>query len=74
VTLGSQVVDTSVGPIDESGLQLLISLVGFLVEREVNGDILAHLVLPDVAHIKLVDPVVSVGDGYIQVVADVKYV
>jgi hypothetical protein len=45
-------------------------------KRKMEGDMLAHFVVPDVAHdvahIKLVDPVVSVGDGYDQVVGRIK--
>lgn len=73
-SLWHRVVDTTVGPLDESGLDFLIGLVGFLVEQEVNGDILANLVLPDVAHIKLVQPAVRAMDGSVRVMADVKYV
>jgi LBP / BPI / CETP family, C-terminal domain len=73
-SLWHRVVESKVGPLDESGLQFLIELVGSLVEREVNSDILARLVLPDVAHIKLVDPQVETRNGSVRIFADVKYV
>jgi hypothetical protein len=62
------------GPFDEASLRpLLMRLVEALVDHEANDSILAKLVLPDLSHIKLVDPEIKLHTGFATVAADLDF-
>ncbi len=65
---------SDVGEVNQARLQLLFSLVGFLVQQEINDSVLKDgFPLPDIPHVQFVDPDLTFVQHAVKLAANVKY-
>lgn len=66
---------SDVGEVNEARLQLLFSLVAFLLQQEINESVLKDgFPLPDIPHVRFVDPDLTFVDYAVKLAANVQYV
>ena len=62
------------GEVNQARLQLLFSLVGFLVQQEINQSVLKDgFPLPDIPHVRFVDPDLTFVLYAVKLAASVQY-
>jgi hypothetical protein len=70
----AQVLASDVGEVNQARLQLLFSLVGFLVQQEINDSVLKDgFPLPDIPHVGFIDPDLTFVQHAVKLAANVKY-
>ncbi|CAL8464093.1 g3628 [Coccomyxa elongata] len=73
-SLRTQVLGSDVGEVNQARLQLLFSLVGFLVQQEINQSVLKDgFPLPDIPHVRFVDPDLTFVQYAVKLAANVQY-
>ena len=73
--LDAQVLSSDVGEVIEARLQLLVSLVAYLLQAEINESVLKDgFPLPDIQHVHFVDMDLSFVQHAIMLAANVQYV
>ena len=71
----SQVLSSDVGEVIEARLELLVSLVAYLLQAEINESVLKDgFPLPDIPHVHFVDLDLAFAEYAVKLAANVQYV
>ena len=72
---GAQVLSSDVGEVIEARLELLVSLVAYLLQAEINESVLKDgFPLPDIPHVHFVDLDLAFAKYAVKLAANVQYV
>ena len=73
--MAAQVLSSDVGDVNEARLQLLFSVVAFLLQAEINESVLKDgFPLPDIPHVRFTDPDLTFVQYAVKLGASVQYV